>query len=203
MKAWATLWFFFLVLTGSVSAQEYAFELWHEGKVVLENGDTLKGKVKYDMQTDLVQVNMANRYESYTARKVLFFEIFDVTVSRYRKIYSLPYATSGSYKAPVFFELLEEGKITLLSREALEYRTIPSAYYLYGTTNRLVVVYKYFTLRENGDIVPFIGKRNDWLEMMKDRKTEVQKYVKARKLDFDEKYHLSTIIAYYNSLFVK
>ncbi len=203
MKILFSLWFSCLVFTTQICAQEYAFELWHEGKVVLENGDTLKGKVKYDMQTDLVQVNIADRYESYTARKVLFFEIFDVTVSRYRKIYSLPYATSGSYKAPVFFELLEEGKITLLSREALEYRTVPNSYYFYDTSNRLVVVYRYFTLKENGDIVPFIGKRNDWLEMMKDRKPEVQKYVKARKLDFDEKYHLSTIIAYYNSLFVK
>lgn len=203
MKAIFLLWFFWLTLSAQICAQEYAFELWHEGKVVLESGDTLKGKVKYDMQTDLVQVNIADRYESFTARKVLLFEIFDVTVSRYRKIYSLPYATSGSYKAPVFFELLEEGKITLLSRETLEYRTIPSSYYFYGTTNRLVVVYKYFTLKENGDIIPFMGKRNDWLEMMKDRKQEIQKYVKARKLDFDEKYHLSTIIAYYNSLFVK
>lgn len=203
MRTFFSFCFFLLTVAPQVSAQEYAFELWHEGKVVLENGDTLKGKVKYDMQTDVVQINRADKFESYTARKVLFLEIFDVTVSRYRKMYSLPYAVSGNYKAPVFFELLEEGKITLLSRETLEYRTVPSSYYFYGTYNQLVIVYKYFTLKENGNIVPFTGKKNDWLEMMKDRKSEVQKYIKSRKLDIDEKYHLSTIIAYYNSLFVK
>lgn len=93
-----------LIITSSVGvhAQEFAFELWHDGKVVLENGDTLTGNVKYDMHTDLVQVQVGDRFESYSARKLLFLEIFDKTVKRYRRMYSLPYNTSGEYRAPVF-----------------------------------------------------------------------------------------------------
>lgn len=80
-----------LIITSSVGvhAQEFAFELWHDGKVVLENGDTLTGNVKYDMHTDLVQVQVGDRFESYSARKLLFLEIFDKTVKRYRRMYSL------------------------------------------------------------------------------------------------------------------
>lgn len=195
----------FFVLTSGMQAmaQEFAFEFWHDGKIVLENGDTLKGKVKYNMQTDLVQLDINDQYTSYTARKILSFEIYDKTVRRYRNMYSLPYATSGEYKAPVFFELLEEGKITLLCREALEYRTYSSSFYYYSNYTRLTVVYKYFLLKENGDIVPFNGRKNDWMDLMDDRKEEVQKFVRSNRLDFDEKYDLSRIIAYYNSLFVK
>lgn len=196
--------FFFIIFTNlaNVHAQDFPFELWHDGKIVLEKGDTLKGLVKYDMQTDLVQIKEANeRLETYTARKILFLEIYDETVRRYRRMYSLPYAISGEYKAPVLFELLEGGKITLLCREAIEYRTVSSGFYYYGSYSRLVLVYKYFLLQENGNIVPYLGKRNDWLDLMGNRKNEVQKYAKANRLDFDEKYDLSRIIAYYNSLF--
>ena len=197
------LFFFVLIFTlGNTHAQEFSFELWHEGKIALEKGDTLKGVVKYNMQTDLVQIKEANeRLETYTARKILFLEIYDETVRKYRRMYSLPYAISGEYKAPVLFELLEGGKITLLCREALEYRTVSSGFYYYGSYSRLVMVYKYFLLQENGNIVPYTGKRNDWLDLMGNRKDEVQKFAKANRLGFDEKYELSQIIAYYNSLF--
>ncbi|HEY5692352.1 MAG TPA: hypothetical protein VIS49_12915, partial [Cyclobacteriaceae bacterium] len=107
----------------NAKAQEFAFEYWHEGKMVLENGDTLRGLIKYDMQTDLIQFKANDRLETYTARKMLYLEIYDQTVRRYRRMFSLPYNTSGEYRAPVIFELLVEGTITLLCREALEYKT--------------------------------------------------------------------------------
>lgn len=197
--------FFFLcwmVVGHLAAAQEWPFELWHEGKVVLESGDTLRGSLKYDFQNDLVQLNQSGKIEAYTARKVLFYEIFDATVKRYRQVYSLPYSPTGGYKAPIFFELLEEGKITLLAREALEYRTVSSPYFFYGTYTRLVLVYKYFIMRDNGTIVAVeSAKKGEWLQLMGKYADEVQRYAKSNKLDFDEKYDLVRIIGYYNSLF--
>jgi len=84
------------------SAQKFPFEFWHEGKIVLESGDTLKGLVKYSMQEDLVQFQTPRTVETYTSRKVLFFEIFDGTIKRYRQFYSLPYAVTGQYRRPFF-----------------------------------------------------------------------------------------------------
>ena len=196
---------FFSLISITASAQQFAFEFWHEGKMILDSGDTLRGHIKYDMQNDLIQYQpvMGGKLESYTARKVLFFEIFDNSVKRYRIFYSLPYSTAGQYKAPVFFELLEEGKLTLLSREALEYRTTSSSFYYYGTYTRLILVNKYFILKENGNIEEFRGKKNDWYELMKGREDEVQKYVRANRLDLDDKYELAKAVNYYNSLFQK
>jgi hypothetical protein len=184
----------------SVHAQQWAFELWHDGKIVLESGDTLKGQLKYDLQQDLVQFNIPNKVaEAYSARKVIYFEIFDQTVRRYRPFFSLPYSTNTDYKAPVFFELLEEGKMTLLSREALEYRNYSNPYFI-GSYTRLVLVNYYFFLKENGNIEPFTGKKSDLLQMMKKDQEKVEKFIKANKLKYDEKYDLVKIIDYYNSL---
>ena len=192
---------FLVLLTSVVYSQRFPSDLWHEGKMVLEDGDTLRGNIKYDLQNDLLQLEANNRLESFTARKVLFFEIFDKTIKRYRQFYSLPYTTSGQYKAPVFFELLSEGKITLLCREALEYRNYPSSFYYYGSTTRLVLVNKFFLLKDNGTIEPFIGKRSDLIELLGNKGEPVEKYMKANRLNVDDKYEFAQIVSYYNSLY--
>jgi hypothetical protein len=193
-----TLLFF---LSVPVVAQQFPSDLWHEGKIILLEGDTLKGNIKYDLQQDLVQYGIADqRTTAFSARKVLFFEIFDTSVRKYRQFFALPFATTAGYKAPVFFELLEEGKMTLLSRESVEYRTYSSPYYM-GSYSRLVLVYRYYFLDEKGNISEFTGNKNDLLNLMNKKSEEVEKYIKANKLRFDDKYDFARIVAYYNSLF--
>jgi hypothetical protein len=190
-----------IFLCADVAAQKFPSDLWHEGKIVLLEGDTLRGSVKYDLQQDLVQYGVANeRTTAYSARKVLFFEIFDNSVRRYRQFFALPFTTTSGYKAPVFFELLEEGKLTLLSRESVEYRTYNSPYYM-GSYSRLVLVYKYYFLDDKGNISEFTGNKNDLIQLMKNKGDEVEKYIKANKLRHDDKHDFSRIVAYYNSLF--
>lgn len=179
---------------------QWPSQLWHDGKLVLVDGDTLRGLIKYDFQQNLVQYVVNNKQaEVYTARKVLFLEIFDETVHRYRKFFVLPYQNESNYKTPMFFELLEEGKLTLLSRDVLEYKTYNS-YYAYGGFSRLVETPYYYLLKEDGGIEDFRGNRNDFVEMMGDKRKTVEEYIRANRLDFDEKYDVAKIVAYYNSL---
>ena len=195
---WASLLFFCVSAAG---AQQFPSDFWHEGKIVLESGDTLTGNVKYDLQNDLLQFEKSNKLESFTARKVVFFEIFDKTVKRYRQFYSIPYAGAGGYKAPVFFELLSEGKMTLLCREALEYKNYPNSFYYYGSSSRLVLVNKYYFLTEKGTIETFSGKKNDLIYMMGNQGDQVEKYIKTNKLKIESKYAMADAVNYYNSLF--
>lgn len=191
---------FFCLALSNLQAQQWPFELWHEGKIILESGDTLRGLIKYDFHQDLVQYNFEDkRTEAFSARKVLYFEIFDNTVRKYRQIFALPYTNSSGYRAPVFFELLEEGKMTLLSREILEYRSTSSPYYL-GSFSRQVLVNKYFFLDEKGNITEFTGNKSDLLNLMGKKSDDVEKYIKANRLKYDDKYDFARIVAYYNSI---
>lgn len=190
--------FGFLLASNLASAQVWPFELWHEGKLVLTSGDTLRGMLKYDLQQDLVQYTLNNSApEAFTARKVLFFEIYDTSVNRWRRFYALPYASSPGYKTPVFFELLEEGKMTLLAREFLEYRNSGSMY----IASRLVLSHKYFFMKENGDIEEFNGGRGDLLDKMGKHSEKVEKFIRANRLRFEYKEDFTRIVDYYNSLF--
>jgi hypothetical protein len=201
MKRRVLIIFLFCVTPLILHAQQWAFELWHDGKIVLESRDTLKGLVKYDLQQDLIQYNsQRGSIEAFTARKVLFFEIFDKTVGLYRQFFSIPYSATGGYRTPVFFELLEEGKMTLLTREALEYRTSSSPYYL-GSTSRVVMTYKYYMLNDAGIITEFIGKKSDLLKLMGKYAGSVEDYMRENKLDVEDRNDIVKIIAYYNSFF--
>lgn len=175
-------------------------EMWHDGKIVLADGDTLKGLVKYDFQQNLVQyVANEKQAEVYTARKVLFVEIFDETVHKYRTFFVLPYANESNYKTPMFFELLAEGKLTLLSRDVLEYKTY-NTYYAYGGITRLVETSSFYLLKDNGTIEDFRGNKGDLLSLMGNQGKTVDKYIKSNRLNFDDKYDVAKIVAYYNSL---
>jgi hypothetical protein len=190
---------FLLVGAGNVFAQ-YPSELWHEGKVVLESGDTLRGMIKYDFQQDLVQYALKDqKAEVFTARKVLFFEIYEVAIHQYRRFFALPFATQTGYKAPIFFELLEEGKMTLLAREFLEYKSYRSMYF--GMYTKLVLSYRYYFLNEKGDITEFNGTRNDLLQLMGKKADVVETFMHKNHLRTDERSDLVQVVDYYNSLF--
>ncbi len=179
--------------------QNWPSERWYDGRVVLESGDTLRGLLKYDLQKDLVQYAVKNdQPEAFTARKVLFFEIYDDNTHRYRRFFALPYVSSPGYKAPIFFELLEEGKLTLLTREFLEYRFYNS---MYGSTGRYVLSYKYFFIKENGDIKEFDGNKVDLMSMMGNKSDEVDKFMRHNRLRLDDKDDFARVVDYYNSLF--
>jgi hypothetical protein len=181
-------------------AQRWPSEMWHDGKVVLLEGDTLKGEVKYDLQQNLIQYNLPNRRtEAFSSRKVLFFEIFDNTIRKYRQFFALPYTNPTRYKATVFFELLVEGKLTLLAREAIEYKTYSSPYYL-GSYSRQVLVNTYFFMDNDGNISEFDGNKGDLLTLVGDKADAVEKYMKENRLKIDDKYDFARIVAYYNSI---
>jgi hypothetical protein len=192
-----------VLLSVGLQAQVFPFDLWHDGKMVLETGDTLRGSIKYDLQ-DVLQIKHNGRLESFTARKVVFFEIFDQTYRRFRNFYSLPYSPTGGYKTPIFFEVLTEGKITVLAREKIEYRTYSSPFFYYGGySSRLVLVNLYYLLKENGTVEQFAAKRNDWYDLMGSRQNEIHDYIKENHLDLDRKYDIKRIIDYYNSSYGK
>jgi hypothetical protein len=193
-----------LSFVNAVSAQRWSFEYWHQGKVVLDAGDTLKGKIKYELDKDLIQLDVNGSLQSLTSRKVVFYEIFDAVTNRYRQFYSVPYSPNGGYKSPTFFELLSEGKLTLLAREALENRSYNTGYYGYGSISRIVLVDKYFVLDDKGNINPFSEKkRNELLELMKLREDEVRKFMRSNNINLEHRPDVVRTFNYYNSLFIK
>jgi hypothetical protein len=188
------------------SAQEFPSELWHEGKVVLFEGDTLKGNLRYSQETDILEYVKINGSTAiaFSAKKVLYFEIFDRTSNRYREFYALPFAVTGDYETPIMFEVILAGDpITVLSRERIEYRVVNNPYSMAGSYNRMELVYTYYLINKKGKIQQFQGTKKDLIWMLKDKSSEVKKYIKANRLRMDRRSDFIRVIQYYNSFFNK
>lgn len=199
----SALWFL-LIIINVASAQQFPSELWYDGKMVSMEGDTVTGKVKYDFDMDMVQVMAYNQVKTFSARKILYFEIYDSKTGSYRRFYSLPFKVEPTYKTPIIFEVLYEGKLSLLCREVIVTESVPTySYYgyhqpMYASRTRLDYVYYFFD--NKGDIERYMMKRSELLDFMKDKSSQVKQYMKKHKLKHDNRNDLFRIVAYYNAL---
>lgn len=183
------------------NAQYFPSEAWHEGELTLLNGDKLRGKIKYNLEADVIQLNTDNTIQTYGARKILFFEIYDQEYGRYRQFYALPYETTGSYQVPRLFEVLHENTLTLLCREEITQENFPQYGYYGGRMNtRPRLVYNYFFLNQEGEIVRYSQKKNDLYTILNQNQDEVHQYIKKNRLKHDRQGDLVRITAYYNTL---
>jgi hypothetical protein len=203
---------FLIQLSFSGFSQDFPSEQWHNGKLVLLSEDTIVGKLKYDLQNDLVQINVGNVLQTYSSRKILYFEIFDETIESYRHFYALPYNVQSNYKVPLLFEVLYEGQLSLLCREEIVTESVPQynsyPYSAYGNSRnsspynqtRARLSYKYYFLDEKGDIENYNMKKSELMTFFKKNNQQVKQYIKKNKLKHDKMRDLVRVTAYYNAL---
>jgi len=193
--------FFLLVISFHAAAQRFSSELWHEGRLVTFEGDTIRGQIKYDMEGQSVQVTTdGNRIQAFSPRNILTFELYDELIEAYRIFYILPYRSQSGYKAPFIFELSYEGPyMSLLRSENIELvvRSLP---YMYSSTTREELVYTYYFLDRDGNIEEFNGKKSDINRIFRDRSAEMRRFIKDERLKLNRLDHLVRICSYYNSI---
>jgi hypothetical protein len=187
----------------SSRAQDFPSEIFHEGKVVLNSEDTISGKIKYDLPNDLIEVIAGNVVHTLTARKILNFTIFDKTVDMFRTFYSVPYNWELNYKVAMLFEVLYEGRLSLLARESIVQETVPQYSYYYRSPYNLSrprLSYEYFFLDRKGNFVKYNLKKAELLNIMDAREPQIKQYIKKNRLKVDSRRDLIRIVTYYNSL---
>ncbi len=194
----------FIVLLISVKSfgQTFSAEIYHKGFLVTSDQDTVRGDMKYDLETNILLLIKNGKTKSYSSHKVFYFEIYDELQKNYRQFYSIPYNVSYEYKIPIFFELVYEGKLSLLQREAIVQQTSnsSSAYWGGGTVTRTVIIYDYYFLDNEGNIQFFSGKKRDLFIILTKKQTELKRYIKDNKLDTDDIRDLIRITSFYNSI---
>lgn len=193
----------FLLVTGLVAAraQEFSSEVWHDGYLVSTDQDTVRGLIKYDMEANIVQLIQGNVVKTYSSHKVFYFEIYDKVVDNYRQFYSIPYNVNYNYKIPIIFEVLYEGPLSLLAREAIVQESVSnSSAYWGGSFLQDKVQYTFYFLDKQGNIDFYTGKKADLINIMARHSTEVKNFIKKNRLKTDEVRDLIRITAFYNAL---
>ena len=196
------LFLILLIASFGINAQQFSSEVFHEGFLVTSDRDTLKGSLKYDMEANILTVVKRGKTKSFSSQKIFYFEIYDQILNNYRQFYSIPYNVNIDYKIPIFFELVYEGKTSLMVREKIVSQTVnsSSAYWGGGSAQQFIIKYSFFFLNDKGKLTYYNGKKRDLFLYMSKKQSEVKKFIKDNRLDTDEMRDLVRITSFYNSI---
>lgn len=174
---------------------------WYPGYLVTASGDTLEGDIRYDIENDAAQVKLEDdRIFSYSGKKVLYFELQEHPRRSKRRFYSLPYNQRGNYYASRLFEVLYEGRLTLLCRPYMEYLAENSGEYSLSGKKKSDPVYEYYFLDKVGQVHLYRPRMGRLLSFMSAKHREVRDYIKEHHLRYDQMRDLVRITAFYNAL---
>ena len=187
---------------------QFPSQIWHKGTLNLADGSSTSGLVKYDLETNLVQLQ-AETVITFTASNVISFEIYDEIYGGIRKFYSLPYALNGDYDTPVFFEVLTQGEhIALLCREyiATDNRGINNwagvgmnPFWGPQTVTGFRLAFTFYFLK-GGRLERYSGKKKELFDLLSGYDEEIQLYMRKNRLEHDQRGDLLRITSYYNEL---
>ncbi|MFT5642034.1 MAG: hypothetical protein ACI9A7_002141 [Cyclobacteriaceae bacterium] len=195
--------FFGMLLACSVffAKGQFSNEVFHDGFLVSTEGDTISGLIKYDLEANIVQLVKNNIVKTYSSQKVFYFEIYDKIVDNYRQFYSILYNVNFNYEIPIIFEVLYEGRISLLAREVIVQESVNnSSAYWGGNFMQNKVAYSFYFLDKEGKIDLYTGKKNDLFRLLSRHSSELKSFIKKNRLEHDEIRDLIRIIAFYNTL---
>lgn len=188
------------------AAAQYYFaeEHWHNGYILLNDGDTLRGRLRFSLENELLQFDLGNgQLQALNARSVLFFEIFDQYFRQKRQFIVLPFAKNPAqdYESPTIFEVLATGDyITLLGRERLvtQTATVTSPYVIGPIMTVRRPKFEYYFLYKNGSIRFYGGDRKDITQYLPGMDERLQNFIRQNRLNPDEPADLVKIVNYYN-----
>ena len=64
---------FFLLISFSINAQQFPSDLWHPGLLVTNDGDSIKGDLKYDFENQSIQLDDGKTLKAYNVNNLYFF----------------------------------------------------------------------------------------------------------------------------------
>jgi hypothetical protein len=179
-------------------------ENWNPGYLVTVDDDTLYGPVMVLYNSDLAQVNEANRVKTFGANQIQMVYLRENETETEHYIYSFPYHPSARLKPHRLFEMLYSGPgLSLLCRETLAIETVPltdaqTMRVIYTTRAR--VNSDFFILYPDKKVRSFRPVRKELLPLFGDRKEAMQALIKKERLSLSSREDLIRILTEYNRL---
>ncbi|AHM63261.1 hypothetical protein D770_25080 [Flammeovirgaceae bacterium 311] len=190
----------FLTYSYSLSAQQWS-RTWYPGHLVSISGDTLEGDLRYDIENDAVQIRLENeRVHTFSGKKVLTFEIQEHPRRSKRRFYALPYEQRNSFFTSRLFEVLYEGKLTLLCRPYMEHINNVDTREDDSGKKKNDPYYEYYFLNDDGIVHLYRPRLGRLLSFMSAKHRDVRNYMRQHHLRYDQMRDLVRITAYYNAL---
>ncbi len=172
---------------------------WFDGKIMLERGDTLMGKMQYEMQTSILKLQTYNNtIKTYSARQIDAFDFFDPVLKEHRYFRTLMYTPKGKdYSTPSFFGLIYEGKNNKVS---IYYKENLRNVYLWNTKTLVNDDLEIYFAFPDGSVKRFRRHTNSLFDLLTENQGDMKSFIEAKYLKTEILMDMVKIVDYYNSL---
>lgn len=188
-----------LACTFAGVSQSFSPEVWHNGQVITSDNDTLLGKLKYSFTDDVVILKTPRTIQTFNIKKIKKVAFTDSISRNTRVLKPFMYETSPDYKIPVLFEVMNEGELSLLTRDFIETYTTSSSFNDgFLNTFQEHVVYMYYI--DKSEILALPGKKKQFLKLFGRYHSQIESYMKENSLRVYSRMDVRDIFNYYNTI---
>ena len=180
---------------------------------VLTTGDTIKGKIKYNLQEEVIQIENKDKVATFNAAQLTYFEVKPDRLREERVFYSIPLRNKAGYFQPRFYELMSQGEVSLLGREYIAVvtqagntsfiRPMNSSFasiVMSSANTRKFMAYKLFLANSKGDVIPLGETVKSTVNAFGNNKGNLRKFIKEQEMTLLNVFDFVKLVKYYNQL---
>ncbi|MDQ4140581.1 MAG: hypothetical protein M3142_08640 [Bacteroidota bacterium] len=217
-------WSIFLIIAGFYNpsfAQNLNKHEWAEGKIVLTTGETLSGTLGYFYNKEIIQVKGTDGFtRTFSPVNVAYFQGFNEqkqVLQTFKPFHWSPNPDVPAFKTPAFFEVVTEGKYTLVKRSAFVIRNLDPVpmytslgrYYepyptqetlRSGKNYQIARLHSYYLLTPENQIISLRNPKKDLEELYEDKAGSMKAYIRSKKLSYKNPVALTHVVQYFNHL---
>jgi hypothetical protein len=171
---------------------------WDHGVIYLNDGNTIKGKLHYNLEKDLVLLENQGRVMVFTAEKISRFTFYDHLLSAQRNFISVNPENLSSKKR-IIFEIVMPGRLTLLRLQ--KSGSGNDGYYddeiqqFMGYSSG----FTYFFLYKN-KVHRLRNFKKQYISIAGESMNEIKEYILQNKLKYTSIPHQVKLIKFFNNL---
>jgi len=173
---------------------------WHKGTVVMQNGDTIRGYVKFTRKVSegLLQMKKGKRVEVLTVKEVAAFSYYDKEKKRTRTYLTLSLLPDlATREHEIFIEYVYgNNKLSLLNYKTLGFAE--NALQLNPFRSKTVVNKRYLLNKKTGKILPLT--KENILGLMDEERTEVMTYLQSNGIRLKTLDEYISLLDYHQTL---
>lgn len=175
----------FFLFNTLLFAQEFPSEYWHKGSIILKQGDTLQGTLKYNLSENLLLFQKQKGYATYRPSEVLAFSFFDALDSIPRHFSSQEVFINEQYQLEMFFELLLVNKQNLFARERIQLsRQAAMASQGFMISDYELGFDYYYLSQDSLYLQPIRNTRKGLYFLFGEHKDQMKKFMKSHKIRY-------------------
>lgn len=174
-------------------------KFWDAGEAFLHSGESVKGKIFYEFDKELVLIFNRGRIITYSSNQIVYFRIFDQQANMERLFVSIPLKKEGFSTRHYFFEKVMEGEIALLRKP----RSYPDNFGLFMSSSfdpdTGAGAFYYYCFHE-GRLSRIRNFKRDVVGIMGRHQDRIDTFIERNGLKLNRIKDQETILKYYNHL---